>query len=188
FGSQYCQLIARRVRENHVHSRVFAPSVRPEDLSAQGVVGIILSGGPASTYEAGAPTLDTRVLETGAPVLGICYGMHTACGSLGAKVHPGQSREYGRPPLRVLRDDPLLAHLPADSTVWMSHGDIVTDLPADFISLATTPTCPIAVVRHAKRPFWGVQFHPEVTHTPHGGQILRNFLFDLCRCQPTWRA
>ncbi len=188
FGSQYCQLIARRVRENHVHSRIFAPRVRPDELRKHDIVGIILSGGPSSTYDAGAPTCEPSLLEMGIPVLGICYGMQVACGLLGAKVRPGESREFGRTALRIARDEPLLAHLPADTTVWMSHGDIVSDLPADFLPLATTPTCPVAVVRHAKRPFWGVQFHPEVTHTPHGGQILRNFLFDICGCKPTWRA
>ncbi len=187
FGSQYRQLITRRVRENHVHSRLFAPSVTPDELRRAGVAGIILSGGPASTYETGAPTCDPGLLALDVPVLGVCYGMQLACRLLGAKVRSAACREYGRTPLRIRTSDPLLEHVPAETTVWMSHGDVVDALPDDFKSLADTPDCPLAVVRHGARPFWGVQFHPEVTHTPHGGQILRNFLYGLCGCRGTWR-
>ncbi len=187
FGSQYCQLIARRVRENHVHSRIFSPRATPEQLRAHGVVGIILSGGPASTYEAGAPRCDAALLEMGLPVLGICYGMQVGCELLGARVSPSTCREFGRTALTIVHADRLLAHVPAETSVWMSHGDVVTELSDDFALVAATPHCPAAVVRHVKRSFWGVQFHPEVTHTPHGGQILRNFLFDVCGCKATWR-
>ncbi|MCK6455133.1 MAG: glutamine-hydrolyzing GMP synthase [Phycisphaerae bacterium] len=187
FGSQYRQLIARRVRENHVHALLFPPNVKPEALRNTAVVGIILSGGPSSTYVPGAPTCDPAIFDLGLPILGICYGMQLGCGLLGAKVTPAECREYGRTALRILRDDPILAHVPRDTTVWMSHGDLVADLPPDFIPLAATPRCPYAVVRHSVRPFFGVQFHPEVTHTPHGGQILRNFVFDICGCSGTWR-
>lgn len=188
FGSQYCQLIARRVRENHVHSRIFAPTVPLDSLRSHNTVGIILSGGPASTYDRNAPTPDPALFDTGLPVLGICYGMQVGCELLGARIQPADCREYGRTALQIARNDPLLTHVPQDTAVWMSHGDIVSELPPDFTPLAATPACPIAVVRHAKRPFWAVQFHPEVTHTAHGGQILRNFLYDICGCKPTWRA
>lgn len=187
FGSQYCQLIARRVRENHVRSRVFAPTVRADALRGPEIRGIILSGGPASSYERGAPTCDPALLDLPVPILGICYGMQVGASLLGARVRAAESREYGRTPLTLRACDPLLAHIPASTTVWMSHGDIVADLPEDFIRLASTPNCAAAAVRHARARFWGVQFHPEVTHTPHGGQILRNFLYDLCGCTGTWR-
>ncbi len=188
FGGQYSQLIARRVRENHVYSEVFAPNVAPERLLAGGALrGVILSGGPASVYETGAPSLDPAIFDLGVPVLGICYGMQIACRLLGGEVAAGSVREYGRVRLHVSQAGGLLAHVPDETSVWMSHGDVVTAVTADFESLATTPTCPIAAVRHRTRPVFGVQFHPEVTHTPAGAQMIRNFLYDICRCVGDWR-
>ena len=190
FGGQYAQLIARRSRENHVHSRLYAPGVSVDALRQDHVAGIILSGGPASVYERDAPLCDPSIFELGVPVLGICYGLQVACHLLGGRVAPGATREFGRTRLRLhggADSSPLLAHVPVESTVWMSHGDSVDVLGEDFVSLASTPACPFAVVRHRSRPIYGVQFHPEVTHTACGGQILRNFLYDICGFQGTWR-
>ncbi len=188
FGSQYGQLIARRVRENHVYSVLCPPSITADALAEMNVKGLIFSGGPASVYVEGAPSCDPALLEMGVPVLGICYGMQIGCQVLGGQVTPTSTREYGRTHLRVDEPDRLLAQVPRQTTVWMSHGDIVADLNDDFESLAQTDTCPYAAVRHRSRPFFGVQFHPEVTHTPHGGRIIRNFLYDICGCEGTWRV
>ncbi|MFW6060843.1 MAG: glutamine-hydrolyzing GMP synthase [Phycisphaeraceae bacterium] len=187
FGSQYVQLIARRVREAGVYSVLVGPNVTHEQLQQLQPKGIILSGGPASVYEEGAPTCDPRLFELGVPVLGICYGMQVGCQLLGAKVTNVESREYGRAQLNILDPSDLLHGVPTRTSVWMSHGDQVTDLGDDFDALATTPTCPYAAVRHKERTFFGVQFHPEVTHTPHGGDILANFLFNVCKCAGNWR-
>ncbi len=188
FGSQYSQLIARRVRENHVYSELLSPQTPAARLRELGLRGIILTGGPASVYEPGAPACDPALFELGIPVLGICYGMQVACQILGGAVGPSEAREYGRVRLTVAQPQGILAHLPAETFVWMSHGDVVTTVADCFESLARTQTCPIAAVRHRGRPVYGVQFHPEVTHTPEGGQILRNFLYDVCGCQGDWRV
>ncbi len=187
FGSQYVRLIARRVRENQVHSLIFTPDVAPEELRQHHVIGVILSGGPASTYAAAAPKPHAGLLDFGVPVLGICYGMQAACEQLGAQVRPAGRREYGRTELALTTPDPLLAHIPKRTHVWMSHGDVVTGFGDDFATLAHTKNCPSAVVRHRTRPFYGVQFHPEVTHTPEGGQVLRNFLFEVCGAAGVWQ-
>jgi GMP synthase (glutamine-hydrolysing) len=188
FGSQYSQLIARRVRENHVYSELLPPGTPADHLRTLGVSGIILSGGPASVYERAAPSCDPHIFELGVPVLGICYGMQLACKLLGGDVAAGQAREYGRVRLRISRPEGLLGHLTDETSVWMSHGDIVTQVSDDFESLARTDTCPIAAVRHKQRPVYGVQFHPEVTHTPGGQQMIRNFLYDICGCTGDWRV
>lgn len=188
FGSQYAQLIARRVRENRVFSILCPPSISPQKLRELNVVGLIFSGGPASVYEGGAPRCDPALLEMGLPVLGICYGMQLSAQLLGAEVKPAPAREYGRAKIEVLDAKDLLAHVPAGSQVWMSHGDMVQTLPDDFVPLARTSNCAIAAVRHRSRPIYGVQFHPEVTHTPIGGQLLRNFLYNVCGCQGTWEV
>lgn len=187
FGGQYTQLIARRVRENHVYSELLAPATPAARLRELGVRGIILSGGPASAYASAAPTCDPAIFDLGVPVLGICYGMQLTCALLGGKVESGSEREYGRVRLHTRRAEGILANLPPETSVWMSHGDIVTSVSDDFESIAATDNCPIAAVRHRRRPVFGVQFHPEVTHTPLGGQILRNFLYDVCGCTGDWR-
>ncbi|HUT58627.1 MAG TPA: glutamine-hydrolyzing GMP synthase [Phycisphaerae bacterium] len=187
FGSQYAQLIARRVREHGVFSVLVRPDIGAEEVRRLNPRGLILSGGPAGVYEADAPTCRAELLEMGVPVLGICYGMHVACQRLGADVQPSASREYGRTKLTVTDADVLLRGVPADTTVWMSHGDQVNSLPPEFVPLARTPTCPVAAVRHETRPVYGVQFHPEVSHTPHGGQVFQNFLYEICGCAGLWR-
>ena len=187
FGSQYGQLIARRVREHSVYSRIFQPDITAEELAAAGVKGIILSGGPASVYAENAPTCDEKIFSLEVGILGICYGMQAGCKILGADIHPAKSREYGKTNLTVIDDSDLLASLPGKTTVWMSHGDQVNQLGRDFTALAATESCPYAAVKHKAGRFYGVQFHPEVTHTPRGGQILKNFLYDICGCEGNWQ-
>jgi GMP synthase (glutamine-hydrolysing) len=188
FGSQYVQLIARRVREHKVYSEIVQPSVPLEQILRPGLKGIILSGGPASVYAADAPLCDRRLFEAGVPILGICYGMQVGCKLLGAEVGSAPAREYGRTPLTILCHDDLFRGLSEQTTVWMSHGDQVQRLPDEFVPLAKTPSCPAAAVRHKTKRFWGVQFHPEVTHTPRGQEILRNFLYDICGCRGDWQV
>lgn len=187
FGSQYGQLIARRVREQ----QVFCQIVR-HDLPAQRIAelkprGLILSGGPASVYEPKAPRCDPAIFDLGIPTLGICYGMHLGCQILGGQVKPATSREFGRTHVQIQEANGLFAGVPQDLVVWMSHGDQVERIQGDFETLARTETCPQAAVKHVKRPFYGVQFHPEVSHTAHGAQILHNFLFEVCGCRGLWR-
>lgn len=187
FGSQYGQLIARRVREHKVYSQIYQPSVKIEKLAQLGVKGIILSGGPASVYAENAPICDERIFQLGVPVLGICYGMQIGCKILGARVSPAHAREYGRTNVSINDTTDLFKGLSDHTTVWMSHGDQVNELTSDFIPLATTETCPFAAVRHKGGKFFGVQFHPEVTHTPRGTEILKNFLYDICGCTGDWQ-
>ncbi|MFN0135099.1 MAG: glutamine-hydrolyzing GMP synthase [Phycisphaerae bacterium] len=187
FGGQYSQLIARRVRENHVYCEVLSPTVSIDKLRAMNLRGVILSGGPASVYAEGAPKCDPAVFELGVPMLGICYGMQLACHILGGSVDSSKAREYGRVKMHVREQGGILAHIPASTSVWMSHGDLVRSISDDFETIAATDTCPIAAVRHKTRSVFGVQFHPEVTHTPLGGQIVRNFLYDICGCRGEWR-
>ncbi len=187
FGSQYGQLIARRVREHNVYSQIYQPDITASELSKQDVVGVILSGGPASVYSGNAPACDEKIFELGVPILGICYGMQIGCKILGADISPAASREYGRTKLTIVERSDLFARLPEATTVWMSHADQVNELGADFTPLGTTANCPFAAVRHAGGKFFGVQFHPEVTHTPCGNDILKNFLYDICNCSGDWQ-
>ncbi len=187
FGSQYGQLIARRVREHHVFCQIVRHDISAERIAALQPSGIILSGGPASVYAAGAPTCDPKIFELGVPILGICYGMHLACHLMGGKVLPARSREFGPATCHVVEADGLFANVPTETVVWMSHGDQVEVIDGNFEPLATTPTCPMAAVRHRTRPVFGLQFHPEVSHTAYGSQILRNFLYGICGCAGTWQ-
>ena len=186
FGSQYSQLIARRVRDLHVHSVLCAPEITPDELAQMNAVGLVLSGGPASVYAEGAPRCRADILQSGLPVLGICYGMHVMCALLGGDVEAGSAREYGRSELTVCKSSPLLEQVPSPTPVWMSHGDMVTAVGSDFEPIARTRTCPLAAVAHRSRPLVGVQFHPEVTHTPHGSRLFRNFIYNICKCAGGW--
>ena len=187
FGSQYAQLIARRVREQQVYCEIVRHDITAEDVRARNPRGLILSGGPSSVYEPGAPHCDPQIFQLGIPILGICYGMQLVCDTLGGKVVSTPSREYGRAGCRIVGDDPLFARIPRELEVWMSHGDQVAEVSSDFHALAETETCGIAAVRHNQLPVYGLQFHPEVTHTSHGSEILRNFLLKNCGCHGTWR-
>ena len=178
FGSQYAQLIARRVREQHVYCEIVRHDITAERIRDLAPRGIILSGGPSSVYEAGAPRCDPALFRLGIPVLGICYGMQLACDALGGRVGQASTREYGRAACEVIDETTLFAGVPARTDVWMSHGDQVDGIAEDFVPLARTATCPFAAVRHRSLPVYGLQFHPEVTHTPAGGTILRNFLIE----------
>ena len=187
FGSQYAQLIARRVREQQVYCEIVRHNITAQRLRELAPKGLILSGGPASVYEPGAPKCDPEIFSLGIPVLGICYGMQLACDVLGGKVESAPAREYGRATVRVTTPGGLFEGLPAETEVWMSHGDQVSRVAGDFVALAATKTCPIAAVKHAKLPIYGLQFHPEVTHTPLGRAMLGNFLSGVCGCAGRWQ-
>jgi GMP synthase (glutamine-hydrolysing) len=188
YGSQYTQLIARRIREQHVYCEIQPPTFDLEQIRAWRPAGIILSGGPSSVFEKGAPDVDPAIVDLGMPVLGICYGLQLMAHRLGGLVERADDREYGRALLKLEREDPLFAKLPggAERVVWMSHGDKVLRLPTGFEVLATSQSSPFAAIRHAERPIWGVQFHPEVVHTEGGRQMLANFVHDICGCAASW--
>jgi GMP synthase (glutamine-hydrolysing) len=187
FGSQYAQLIARRVRQQDVYCEIVRHDITAERIREIAPKGLILSGGPASVYEPGAPKCDPEIFKLGLPVLGICYGLHLACQTLGGTVEGTPTREYGRARCRIARPNDLFAGIPSEIDVWMSHGDQVSQASADFEPLATTDTCPVAAVKHRRLPLYGLQFHPEVTHTPQGAQILGNFLKTACGCSGAWK-
>ena len=187
FGSQYVQLIARRIREHNVYSVICQADTSAKKLQDLGVKGIILSGGPASVYDTNAPKCDDKIFDLGVPILGICYGMQLGCKVLGAEIIPAQNREYGRTDLSILDKSNLLRNLPDSITAWASHGDQVGQLGDNFIKLAQTQNCPFAAVKHKTKKFFGVQFHPEVSHTPKGSVVLENFLYDICRCSGDWK-
>jgi GMP synthase (glutamine-hydrolysing) len=187
FGSQYGQLISRRVREHNVFCQIVRHDITAQRVRELNPAGIIFSGGPASVYEKNAPTIDPAIFQLGIPVLGICYGMQLICHLLGCKVTPGRSREFGRAECKVAESAGLFAGVPKETVVWMSHGDQVEDTAGLFLPLAQTATCPVAAVRHRSLPLFGLQFHPEVSHTPCGSQLLRNFLYEICGCKGTWK-
>jgi GMP synthase (glutamine-hydrolysing) len=184
FGSQYAQLIARRVREAQVYCELFPWNAPAESVLALRPRGFILSGGPASVYEPGAPTIPAYILESGLPVLGICYGMQAITHALGGRVAAAAAREYGRAEIETLLPNPLLP--PGHQPVWMSHGDRLELLPPGFTSLARSDNAPIAAMGSAERAYYGVQFHPEVRHTPGGADLLRRFVVDICGARPDW--
>ena len=187
FGSQYAQLIARRVRDQNVYCQILRHDITADRIAELKPKGIILSGGPASVYEDGAPRCDPELFKLGIPVLGICYGMQLTCDALGGEVANTTSREYGRAACAVSEAGELFADMPAEIDVWMSHGDQISSVADAFETLAATPTCPHAAIRHRVLPVYGIQFHPEVTHTPLGGKLLENFVIGVCQCEPTWK-
>ncbi len=186
FGSQYTQLIARRVREANIYCEILPPDVKAHRLAERNLRGIILSGGPSSVYAKKAPVCEKQIFELPVPLLGICYGMQLGSRFMGSRVRASKNREYGRTDLKVPGNDPLFRGVPKKTTVWMSHGDRVEAIQKNFRSLASTPHCRFAAVKHRERPFYGVQFHPEVHHTPQGSRILQNFLKKICKCTGDW--
>lgn len=196
FGSQYTQLIARRIREIGVYCELWAWDVDAEDIKNFNPNGIILSGGPESVTEVDSPRAPDYVFEAGVPVLGVCYGMQTMAAQLGGKVQGSLEREFGYALVERIAPCPLFHHI-EDSIhengnpmldVWMSHGDKVIELPEGFTIVAQTPTCPIASMADDKRDFYGVQFHPEVTHTRQGMRMLEHFVVEICKCETNWTA
>ena len=186
YGSQYAMLIARRVRECQVYSELIPWDAPEEEALSLSPSAFILSGGPASVYEEGAPYLPPYVLRSGLPVLGICYGMQLLAQAFGGKVAPAPKKEFGPAILEVLNLSPLFLGMPPKFQVWMSHGDRVEELPPDFVALARTENSPFAVIAHKHLPIFGLQFHPEVVHTPLGREIIANFLFKVCNLSPSW--
>jgi GMP synthase (glutamine-hydrolysing) len=192
FGSQYTQLIARRVREQNVYCRIVRYDISAQRIAELSPKGIILSGGPSSVYEAGAPQCDPDIFKLDLPILGICYGMQLISKAFGGTVVNVSTREFGRAQLTVnpaAQTDGagLFAGFPSSTQVWMSHGDRVENIADAFVTLAQAGSCPIAAVKHKTRPIYGLQFHPEVTHTPEGGLLLKNFLRTVCGCAGTWK-
>jgi GMP synthase (glutamine-hydrolysing) len=187
FGSQYTQLIARRVREAHVYCEIHPPSRTFDWIRDWRPKGIIFSGGPNSVYGEGVPTADPRLLETGVPILGVCYGMQLLSQLGGGRVVRADRREYGRALLRVGGGRLFRGFDAGEETpVWMSHGDHVDEPPPGYHTVASSVNSPIAAIEHDSKPLFGVQFHPEVAHTPRGGELLNNFLFEVCGCTPDW--
>jgi GMP synthase (glutamine-hydrolysing) len=188
FGAQYTQLIARRIREQNVYCEIHPYNMSLEAVRAFDPAGIVLSGGPASVLDPGSPQLDPALFELGRPLLGICYGLQLLAKQLGGLVEKAERREYGRALLKLEREDPLFAGPKgrAERVVWMSHGDRVLRLPPGFTVLATSEGSPFAAIRHVDRPIWGLQFHPEVSHTESGSEIYANFVHRICGCPPAW--
>ena len=187
YGSQYTQLIARRIREQQVFSEIIRFDTPAAKLRENLPQGIILSGGPNSVFEEGAPGIDPEIFNLGVPVLGICYGMQLMSQQLGGRVQPGESREYGKTEMTTEPDNDLFTGLPRTFVVWMSHGDRVAAIPEGFKVSATSANCPYAAIRNEAKRFYAIQFHPEVVHTQHGNQILGNFLFKICGCKADWK-
>ena len=186
FGSQFNQLIARRVRECRVYCQIEPPTVTAEEICSLAPEGIILSGGPASIYEKNSPRVDAGIFDLGIPVLGICYGMHFMVDALGGKVKKSNKREYGFAALSAKAEKDLFTGIEKETVTWMSHGDSIEALPKGFSGTASTANTKIAAMANRRKKFFGVQFHPEVEHTVKGRKMIRNFLFDICACKPSW--
>jgi len=186
FGSQYNQLIARRVREHHVYCQIEPPDISMAAVRALQPEGIILSGGPASIYSKGAPRVDRRIFDLGIPVLGICYGLQYMVDSLGGQVTGSTKREYGFAELVVKKQKGIFKGVAKKNQCWMSHGDTISRLPDGFAITALTANTPVAATEAPRRNFYGLQFHPEVVHTKDGKKMLANFLFDICHCKKSW--
>jgi len=186
FGSQYTQLIARRIREQKVYCEIHPYNIPFSRIREYKPRGIVLSGGPSSTYGSEAPHVDAGVFELGVPVLGICYGMQEIAFQLGGEVGHSAQREFGKAMLKALEDDPLWQGMEFPAQVWMSHGDKVEVLPEGFVAIGATENAPVAAFANPARRVWGLQFHPEVVHTPSGSRILKNFLFAICDCHGLW--
>ncbi len=186
FGGQYNQLIARRVRENHVYCEVYPYHKAMEKIRELEPKGVIFTGGPASVYEDNAPTIDTAIFRLGIPVLGLCYGMQFMAQSLGGAVRSADTREFGKTAVSVDTSSPLFKGLQEKEIVWMSHTDYVAEIPAGFEIVAHTDNCPAAAMQNREKKLYAMQYHPEVLHTEHGKEMLRNFLFEVCGCSGTW--
>jgi len=186
FGSQFNQLIARRVRECRVYCQIEPPDISMDKIRALAPEGIILSGGPASIYATSSPKVDPAIFSLNIPVLGICYGMQFMVHALGGRVEAAEKREYGPATLSIARAEGILEGIPSPTTCWMSHGDRITALPEGFAALATTVNSPYAVIQDPARRYYGMQFHPEVVHTAKGKKMLANFLFAICGCRRSW--
>ena len=186
FGAQYAQLIARRVRELNVYSEIVPHRITAAEMAAKAPSAIILSGGPKSVHVEGAPALDPAIYDLGIPIFGICYGVQLIAQQLGGTVGRGLRGEYGRAKVTREGESPLLDGTPTEQDVWMSHFDAVTVPPEGFVCTASTPDAPVAAMENATRRIWGVQWHPEVVHTPFGMQVLQRFLHDLAGCEPNW--
>ena len=186
FGSQYTQLIARRLRELGVYCEIHPCTVKAEAIRAFAPKGVVLSGGPASVLAEGSPRADRIVFELGVPVLGICYGLQLMAHELGGRVDKAARREYGPATIDVKASSPLFHGLPAKLEVWMSHGDHAEAIPPGFEPIASTPNAPFAAIEDRRRHFYAVQFHPEVVHTPRGRDVLKNFAYDVCGCSGAW--
>jgi GMP synthase (glutamine-hydrolysing) len=186
FGSQYNQLIARRVREHHVYCQIEPPDFELARIKSLHPEGIILSGGPASIYEKGSPRVDKRIFDLNIPILGICYGLQFMMDALGGEVVRAEKREYGFAELQIRRPEGIFAGIEKKTRCWMSHGDTIGRLPKGFRVTASTPNTKVAAAEHQARHFYGLQFHPEVIHTPEGKKMLGNFLFRICGCKKSW--
>ena len=189
FGSQYTQLIARRLRELSVYSEIWSPTTPLEKIQARRPAGVILSGGPKSVSDPGAPVCDPGVFELGVPVLGICYGMQLMAHRLGGTVAPASHREFGHATVRVASEGApavLFSDVPEEIRVWASHGDFVAAAPPGFTVAATSANAPVAAMAHPERSLYALLFHPEVVHTESGLEIIRNFAFRVCGCSGDW--
>lgn len=186
FGSQYTQLITRRVREASVFSEIYPHTITLENVKKIIPCGIILSGGPMSVYDEGAPKINPEILRLNIPVLGICYGLQFISLSLGGKVVPASDREYGKTLLRIKSKSPIFNNVKDESVVWMSHGDYLDSLPEGFSIIGTSDHSPVCAMANEKQKIYGLQFHPEVVHTEEGAKIIHNFLFNICGCIANW--